>query len=181
MVKHILYLASGSGRRFGSNKLLHDYRGKPLYFHGLETLRKTGEAITVVSRYPEIRAAAEALGLEAVDSPDSEKGIAHTIRAGLECLENVDYVLFAVADQPHLSEASVKKLLDLADAGVECASLRWGDTPGNPTLFSAALIPALLQLEGDRGGRAVLKRYRCAFVEAQSPAELADIDFLTDL
>ncbi len=181
MEVRILYLSSGSGRRFGSNKLLHPWRGKPLFLHGLETLMQSGAPITVVSRYPQVRTAAESLGLDAVDSPDSEKGIAHTIRAGLESLPKTDYVLFAVADQPNLSAASVQKLLALAETGVECASLCHGETPGNPTLFSAKLFPDLLQLEGDRGGRAILKRHNCIFVEVQSPEELADIDFQSDL
>ncbi len=181
MRKHILYLASGNGRRFGSNKLMYHYRGKPLFLHGLETLMECGVPVTVVSRYPEIREAAEGLGLNAVNSPMSERGISHTIRAGLQSLPEVDYILFAVADQPNLSAASVQSLLKLAEEGAECASLRWQDTPGNPTLFSAALIPELLQLEGDRGGRAVLNRHSCVYVEAQSPEELADIDFPTDL
>ncbi len=181
---HILYLASGSGHRFGSNKLLYPYRGKPLFQWGLETLctlaKPRGDcAITVVSRYPEIRAWALREGCSAVDSPESEKGISYTIRAGLAALGDVrlkDYLLFAAADQPHISVCSAEKLLELACGDTECASLCWENTPGNPTLFSASLIPELLALEGDRGGRAVLKQHRCTFVSVLDPQELADID-----
>ena len=35
---HIIYLAAGSSRRFGSNKLLWVYEGLPLYRHGLDRL-----------------------------------------------------------------------------------------------------------------------------------------------
>ena len=38
MNKHIIYLAAGSGSRFGSNKLLCPLEGKPLFRHGLDTL-----------------------------------------------------------------------------------------------------------------------------------------------
>ena len=53
---HILYLAGGSGRRFGENKLLYPLDGRPLYRHGLDmlaTLAKTRDDCTlaVVSRY----------------------------------------------------------------------------------------------------------------------------------
>ncbi|MBR5444492.1 MAG: NTP transferase domain-containing protein, partial [Clostridia bacterium] len=37
---HILYLAAGQSRRYGSNKLLDDWNGKPLYRWGLETIRE---------------------------------------------------------------------------------------------------------------------------------------------
>ncbi len=184
MRKHILYLASGSGRRFGSNKLLHELDGKPMFLHGLQTLQQVaGERedcdLLVVSRYTAIRQAAEAMGIAAVDSPDSEQGISYTIRAairGLGEIPQTDFLLFVVADQPYLTAASLHRLLDAAAPETEGASLCWGERPGNPTLFSARLIPELLALEGDRGGRAVLKNHRCTFVQATSEKELEDID-----
>ena len=57
---HVIYMAAGNSRRFGSNKLLYLYEGKPLYRHGLELLLKLkqemGEklTVTVVTQYPEI-------------------------------------------------------------------------------------------------------------------------------
>ena len=52
---HILFLAGGSGRRFGENKLLYPLEGRPLYRHGLDmlaSLAKTRDDCTlaVVSR-----------------------------------------------------------------------------------------------------------------------------------
>ena len=57
---HVIYMAAGNSRRFGSNKLLYLYEGKPLYRHGLELLLKLkqemGEklTVTVVTQYAEI-------------------------------------------------------------------------------------------------------------------------------
>ncbi len=184
MAEHILYLASGSSRRFGGNKLLHPLEDKPMFLHGLETLRQAAQTrknctVTVVSRYPEIRESARAMGLAAVDSPQSEQGISYTIKAGLQALGPLapgDFVLFAVADQPRLRASSVIRLLEAARPGVLCASLCWQDRPGNPTLFSAALVPELMALEGDTGGRAVLKRHPCLSIQAEDSRELEDID-----
>ncbi len=184
MRKHILYLASGSSRRFGANKLLHILEGKPMYLHGLETLARvvrdrTDCTLTVVSRYEPIRETAKAMGIPAADSPDSEKGISHTIRAGISALGPVgegEYLLFVVADQPWLTAESVSRLLDEGDRGTSCASLCWRDRPGNPTLFSARFLPELLALEGDTGGRAVLRKHGCTFIQAGSRRELEDID-----
>ncbi len=177
---HILYLASGSSRRFGSNKLLYCLDGKPMYLWSLEMLRDLVEGrkdctLTVVSRYEEIRKTAEAMGLHAVDSPDSELGLSHTIRAGINALHigPEDYLLFVVADQPYLKAASVERLLAVTG---DCGSLRYGDRPGNPTLFASKLVPELLELTGDTGGRAVLKNRDCIFVNAVDSRELEDID-----
>ncbi len=186
MTKHILYLASGSSRRFGSNKLLYELNGKPMFLHGLQMLQSVVNQrsdcdLLVVSRYETIRETARALGIAAIDSPDSEKGISHTIRAAICALGNLpeeDWLLFVVADQPYLTAASVERLLDAAAEKPEGDSLCWGDRPGNPTLFSAKLIPELLALEGDKGGRAVLKKHNTRFIPADSEKELEDVDTL---
>ena len=59
-------LASGFGRRFGSNKLLYEVGGKPMALHALELMKElstrtaAGHEIraVVVSQYPEIEAQA---------------------------------------------------------------------------------------------------------------------------
>ncbi|CCX36838.1 molybdopterin binding protein [Clostridium sp. CAG:1013] len=184
MRKHILYLASGSSRRFGKNKLLYPVKGKPMYLWTLEMLenlvkKREDCCLLVVSRYEAIRQEASQRGITAVDSSESERGISFSIRAGLSALKNVeeeDFLLFVVADQPYLTEDSMLRLLDCAKEGVEGASLCWGNRPGNPTLFAAKLLPELMALEGDTGGRAVLRRHQCIYVQAASERELEDID-----
>ncbi len=186
MAEHLLYLASGSSRRFGANKLLYPLEGKPMFLYGLETLCRAARnrencTVTVVSRYGEIRRAARDMGLNAVDSPESEEGISYTIKAGLNALgrlDEQDVILFAVADQPYLTPASVSRLLDAAGPGVACAALYYGDRPGNPVVFSAGLVPELMALEGDVGGRAVLRKHPFRVVQAQQACELEDIDTL---
>ena len=69
MNKHILYLAAGSGSRFGNNKLLCPLEGKPLFRHGLDTLAGLVRArkdcdLTVVSRYGPVLEAAQAAGAD---------------------------------------------------------------------------------------------------------------------
>ena len=189
MKKHLIYLASGNARRFGKNKLLQEYDGKPLFLHGLERLLEAAEGdrsceITVVSRYPEIRAAARELGVRAVDAPESEKGISCSIQAGIRAVrpcEEEDFLLFLCADQPHLFTDTIRRLLLRARPGTETARLFAGTTPGNPVLFSAALIPELMELRGDSGGKAILKRHTCIPVPAGNPLELYDIDTEEDL
>lgn len=184
---HILYLAAGSARRFGSNKLLHPLEGKPLFRHSLDWLaalaaQRQDCTLTVVSRYQEILTTAAAMGLSAVESPDSGKGISYTIRAGigsLPPLSPADFLLFVVADQPWLRRGTVERLLQAAKPGLWAAIATFGDRVGNPTLFSAPLAPALLALEADQGGRSILKRdpQRCLRVAAQEEKELWDVDY----
>ena len=266
---HIIYMAAGNSRRFGSNKLFYELDGKPMYSHLLERLieikdrynktkntgtnkpldsdemdtdtvidtyigtdiglskkagKKTKNAesnnpvidITVVTRYREILDYCAGIpDCHAVLSPDSEKGIAYTIKAGIMAVqeqkktgmqmwqssvwqkkpekssgslrntaETEDYYMFAVADQPYLKSQSVIKLIDkvLENKGNKrlVFSLRCGDAVGNPCVFHSSLIPQLLSLEGDKGGRSVAKKYDCVYVDIADERELMDIDTLSD-
>ena len=186
MAEHLILLAAGSARRFGENKILRPLNGKPLYAHGLAALLAASKMrpaadVTVVSRTPEILAAARAAGAKAVESPLSEQGLSFTIKAALDALEPLaegDYLLFAVADQPYLTAASVAALLEKAAPPTRGATLCFGEKVGSPTLFSASLAKDLRALEGDRGGRSVLRALggECLRVQAKSARELEDID-----
>ena len=138
-MNHILYLAGGNSRRFGENKLLYELEGKPLYRYGLDMLSSLIQTrddctLTVVSRYDEVLDGAQACGVRAVYSPESEKGQSYTIRAGLDALDvrEGDFVVSVVADQPYLTADTVAKLLDAARPGVVCARVGFGERRGNP-------------------------------------------------
>ena len=147
--------------------------------------------ITVVTRYREILDYCACIpDCHAVLSPDSEKGISYTIKAGIMAVQEQkktgmqDYYMFAVADQPYLKSQSVIKLIDkvLENKGnmKSVFSLRCGDTVGNPCVFHSSLIPQLLSLEGDKGGRSVAKKYDCVYVDIADERELTDIDTLSN-
>lgn len=241
---HIIYMAAGNSRRFGSNKLFYELDGKPMYRHLLDHLieikdrynklkntgtnkpldsdemdadtvidtyigtdtslskkpgKKTKNAesnnpvidITVVTRYREILDYCSSIpDCHTVLSPDSEKGISYTIKAGIMAVQEQkktgmqDYYMFAVADQPYLKSQSVIKLIDkvLENKGNMRLffSLRCGDAVGNPCVFHSSLIPQLLSLEGDKGGRSVAKKYDCVYVDIADERELTDIDTLSN-
>ncbi len=216
---HVIYMAAGNSRRFGSNKLLYTYEGKPLYRHGLNLLlelkREMGAelTVTVVTQYPEILTEVQDIfekcrmaEMQAVFCEESRLGASYTIKAGIEAVLSQyavsdqtksgqpmtgaqDYLMFMVADQPNLTLDSVRKLIRAAGSCEQAApseppavsqpetlSLRCGSTPGNPCMFRADLIPELLTLIGDQGGRKVLKQHACQYVDISDEKELADVD-----
>ena len=200
---HIIYMAAGNSRRFGSNKLFYELDGKPMYRHLLDhfveikdrynKLKSDSPAIdiTVVTRYREILDYCSSIpDCHAVLSPDSEKGISYTIKAGIMAVQEQkktgmqDYYMFAVADQPYLKSQSMIKLIGkvLENKGnIRLTfSLRCGDAVGNPCVFHSSLISQLLSLEGDKGGRSVAKKYDCVYVDIADERELMDIDTLSN-
>lgn len=110
--------------------------------------------------------------------PEKNSGSLHNT------VETEDYYMFAVADQPYLKSQSVIKLIDktLGNKGNKrlVFSLRCGDSVGNPCVFHSSLIPQLLSLEGDKGGRSVAKKYDCVYVDIADERELMDVDNLSN-
>ena len=93
---HVILLAAGNSRRFGSNKLLHPYKGKPMYQYVLEIAAHLdsakfqemaiGEKI-VVTQYEEIIESAQQAGFRCLRNREPQLGISHSIRMGIEAIE----------------------------------------------------------------------------------------------
>ena len=94
---HIIYMAAGNSRRFGNeNKLLQNWKGKPLYLHTFEKLLRIREkepekiSLTVVTQYPEIyREVQNQPGVNAVFCKESRLGVSYTIKAGIRAVGEI--------------------------------------------------------------------------------------------
>lgn len=200
---HIIYMAAGNSRRFGSNKLLHIWQGKMLYRHTLDMLsdivssRKINEDIdyditlTVVTQYDRIIADLDGRkDINTVFCGDSRLGASYTIKAGINSLmgrlKKDDWLLFIVADQPYLSKKTILKFIEAASQDKKSEdykvfSARYSGKAGNPCMFSCKLISELLELSGDSGGRKVAKRHECFYIDVEDGKELFDIDSEKDI
>ena len=185
-----IIMAAGNSRRFGNNKLLYEIQGRPMFAFVLD---QTGAAVTmlqpdystrvlVVCRSEEILVETEKRGFQAVYSPESEQGASFTVRNGiLAAGENSDYYMFLAADQPCLQASSLARLVRHTLAtGKGIGSMCWQERPGNPVIFHRKYLPQLLALEGDTGGRKIVKKNLsdCNFCQAGHQMELADADTL---
>lgn len=172
-------MAAGNARRFGENKLAAELDGRSLILRALEAVPgEAFETVAVVTQYPEIMALAERFRFAAVRNQRPDRGVSHTIRLGLEALGNCDAACFLVCDQPLLKRESVRALAELWQSRPEkIAALAHGGVRGNPCIFPARLFPELLDLAGDRGGSAVIRRHEEDLILLEVPEEeLADVD-----
>lgn len=188
----VIYMAAGNSRRFGSNKLLYCMEGKPLYRHGLDMLLEFTKwreniRLLVVTQYEEILEEAGRLAhgrgnVKAVHNPDSKMGASYTIRRGIQEAEKwgaFDYLIFVAADQPWLSRSTMEKFVEAGDRFChKTVSASWKGTAGNPVMFAKSLVPELMALEGDVGGRRVWREHseEGGLVETASQKELEDVD-----
>lgn len=178
-----IVMASGHSTRFGSNKLLVKYQGKPLVQHIIEKLQKLAIDAIVVTRYSEIKAICDTLKIDCLvhDSPYQND----TVRLGLEKF-GADYLgyMFCTGDQPLLLPATLEKLTsDFSNKPHYIHRLKYQTAPGNPVIFPAKYYQELCQLPQDQGGSFILKQNQeqIYYTEASSSDELYDIDTVEDL
>ena len=175
-------MASGLARRFGSNKLLHEFQGAPIITRILDTMTQAPlTARVVVTRHREIKEICDERHIPVIlhDLPEQSD----TVRLGVECLLKVcpdmTGCMFAASDQPCLTVGSVEKLCHAFDDAPENIwRLAWQGTVGNPVLFPASTFEELLHLPTGKGGGAVVKKHPelVRTVEVSSERELIDVD-----
>ena len=190
---NIIYMAAGNSSRFGSNKLLYQYNGKPLFRYGLDVLTNVAKTrndcrVIVATRYDEIEEYVRTLAEPAIKvchSADSYLGASYTIRNALKSIERAGdelYYVFMVADEPNLTFDIIDGFLNgLLGSGKPAGSLVVQGQNVNPMAFSSKLEPELLSLENDEGGRFVFNRYRenCFGYEVDQ-RNVNDVDYLID-
>lgn len=174
----LIILAAGDSVRFGGNKLLHKIGDRKMYEYALDTAAQTGLDTVVVTQYEEIAAAAEKRGFGTVINSSPELGISLSVKLGTEYFKTRDALVFAVCDQPYLTAKTLLRLVDSFEhSPLTIARLTDGKRQGNPVVFDRRYIPELLSLEGDVGGRAVIRRRPGEVLLVKAAArELKDID-----
>ena len=175
-------MASGMARRFGSNKLLHDFHGEPIMVRILRTMKNAGvDYPLVVTRHAEVAELCKAEDIPAIlhDLPKRSD----TVRLGMEYLlthhPEVTGIMFAASDQPCLRWESVRNMCEAFAADPEkIYRLSFRDEVGNPVLFPRSVFQELLHLPEGKGGGVVVKGHPelVRLVEAGDARELIDVD-----
>ena len=170
-------MASGLGKRFGGNKLMADFGGKPMILRALQASEALKAHRVVVTRHEDVAKLCQELGVAVVfhDLPHRSD----TVRLGLEALGDVDACMFLPADQPLLQPETVELLVSHWEADQQ-SILRPSceETPGSPVIFPAWTFPQLRSLPEGTGGGWVMKQYpeRVKTVPISDPYELMDAD-----
>ena len=174
-----LVMAAGNSTRYQGNKLAALFRGKPIIEYALDAVPADRfAAVTVVTQYPEIEALARQHGIAVIRNEHPDWGISHTIRLGTEAMQDCNAILYMVADQPLLDDASVERILECwRQHPCNIVGASHNGKRGNPCIFPKEFFEELMALEEDHGGNTVIRRYpdRLLTVEV-AQEELTDVD-----
>jgi len=176
----IVLLAAGRSSRFGANKLLADFEGRPMVCRALDAAKEVCAArVAVVTGNEAIGQLAQTYGYSVIANHSPELGQSYSIRLGVSAMQDMDAVLLMVCDQPLLTGESLARLLEwFVSGGKGIACLRDQSHMGNPAVFDVKYFPDLLALEGDRGAKGILRAHEddLIVVDAIGKNELSDAD-----
>ena len=170
-------MASGLGKRFGGNKLMADFRGRPMIQMALDATEGLFARRVVVTRHEDVAALCREQGIEVVlhDLPHRSD----TVRLGLEALGELDGCMFLPGDQPLLRRETVARLLDCwQESPDSIVRPIHEDTVGSPVIFPAWAFTELRNLPEGKGGGVVIRNHPhdVLGVSVSDPFELADAD-----
>lgn len=153
-------LAAGLSQRMGENKLIKDFRGRPMLEHILNlvesldfderilvTTRQTARAVKIPEAFP------------VVINENPEQGQGHSVSLGARAATG-DYIMFFAGDMPLLTALVVRALLDAARASngkIVAPEVNGGLS--NPVIFPKALRGELMGLSGSEGGRRIMREH----------------------
>ena len=175
-------MASGSGTRFGGNKLLAPFRGEPLLCRALSATEGIFHRRVVVTRHEAVAELCRERGLEVVFHRLPHRS--DTIRLGLEAVGAVEGCLFCPGDQPLLRRETVASLaLAWRNDSGSIWRTRFEDTPGAPVLFPKWCFPELKMLPEGMGGGWLIKNHpeHLHFLSVRDGYELMDVDHPEEL
>ena len=185
-------MASGLAVRFGSNKLLADFGGRPLLCRALDaTATPALAARVVVTRSPDVKTLCEAQGVPCI--LHTLPGRNDTVRLGLEALLRVCPALagciFLPGDQPLLRRETLEEMAAAfartqkeTERVIFRLAYQVKDDPallvGSPVLFGSGYFSALRTLPEGKGGSVILRAHPEAvrLVYAAAREELLDAD-----
>lgn len=175
-------MASGLGRRFGGNKLMVDFMGKPLIQWAMDASDGLFKRRIVVTRHADVAALARDNGIPALlhDKPHRSDAL----RLGLEAMQDMDGCLFCPGDQPLLRKESLAAMAQaVAQEPDAICRAAFSGRAGAPVLFPRWTYPELMNLPEGRGGSFIANMHpgHVRLIPVQHEWELKDVDTPADL
>jgi molybdenum cofactor cytidylyltransferase len=181
-----IILAAGGSERMGQPKALITLNGETMVHLSARIAIQSGLSPVIIVAGDHLESIAEALAdlnVQVVHNDDWKDGQSTSLRTGLSCIpDQVGAVIFQVVDQPGLSMALLLALVE-AHRQTKAAIIQpqAAGSRANPVLFDCETFTALMNISGDRGGRAIFNQFKVQGLPWHDSRILIDLDSPEDL
>lgn len=182
----LVLLASGLSARFGDDKLMAEFQGRPLLSYAANALAGQSLAarcaVTTTER-PERRDLLETSHWAVTSNPDAARGQSSSLAIGVAQAEasKAEGLIILLADMPSVPDSHLVALAEAAEDGVPAVMTHAGGILCPPAFFHHSVFDALKHLEGDRGARHVFQTLDNTRTVTLDPRLAVDIDTQADL
>ena len=174
-------LAAGGSKRMGRSKQLISWQGIPFIAQVAQNALEAGlEPLIVVTGADQelIEKVIGHLPVQFVHNADWASGMSYSMKSGLKALpQHCGSVMFLLSDQPQISPILIRQLLErYAKNRAPITAPMVGGRRGNPVLFGSTTFNALMQVQGDKGGRALFSQFDVDWLPWIDDRVLMDVD-----
>lgn len=178
-----IIMASGQGTRFGGNKLLADFGGKPLIQWVLDVSKVMFSKRIVVTIHKEIENLCKNQNIPVILHSFPYRN--DVVRIGIEKIGcQIDRCAFLLADQPLIKKETLSSLVIFANNEPDFIwRACYKETIGSPVVFPKKYFNELKSLPQGKGGNAVILKHaeNVRNFPVSNQYELEDIDTQEDL
>jgi molybdenum cofactor cytidylyltransferase len=160
-----IILAAGMSKRMGKPKLLMSLKDKPLFRYPLEqAIRNQLNPICLIGGQ-HMQAfqmeAADLQNLEYIDNPDYENGMSTSLKKGINNMKGrSDATFIFLADQPFVPDKVIQSMLEQFRIGTRIVRPQYQGNFGHPILIDKSLYDEFIMIDGDKGGKEIIKKYK---------------------
>jgi molybdenum cofactor cytidylyltransferase len=176
-------LAAGMSRRLGRPKQLLRIGERTLIEHVVERAMSSSldEIVVVTGAHGEaVKAALDGRHVRIIINERFREGQGTSLAAGIRSLgDEVDAAVVLLGDQPGIASVVIDRVAEARrERGASIVMAEYGLKRGHPVLFGREHFPALMALDGDRGGREIIVRHpsEVSVVPADRKSIPPDID-----
>ncbi|MBK9214734.1 MAG: nucleotidyltransferase family protein [Chloracidobacterium sp.] len=183
-----LLLAAGGSSRLRPPKQLVQYYRTTLLRHAAKSLAESKcEPVVVVLGAEVDRSMREIADLDVnvCINRDWETGMSSSLRTGLDELLHIEPklsgLMITLCDQPHVTTDKINLFVtEFYRSAPAVIAAEYNGITGVPALFSSELFDLLMQLEGDKGARDIIRNHKNT-LRIGLPEASFDVDTQSDL
>ncbi|CCQ95100.1 conserved hypothetical protein [[Clostridium] ultunense Esp] len=155
-----IIMASGFSKRMGEDKLLMEIDGVKMVERVIRSCKDSSlDEIILVYRRKEVRKIGKKYSIKTIYNPNAYLGQSESMKLGIKAIKDCQAYMFLMGDQPFITKRLIDRLIEEYKNDKSTIIVPYyNGRNGTPTIFSSKFKDDLLQVEGDKGGRDIIRR-----------------------